>query len=103
MHSCADGRVDDECGRRADTRLPLDLGQSERSAERCVPEGMPHQTTSRDDGEFCRDPRSEAAGGTLTDQGGLMHFRATLQLHGKTATGIAVPDEIVAARGGPSK
>jgi hypothetical protein len=28
-----------------------------------------------------------------------MRFRATLQLHGKTATGIRVPDEVVAALG----
>lgn len=29
-----------------------------------------------------------------------MRFRAVLELHGKTATGIVVPDEIVAALGG---
>jgi len=31
-----------------------------------------------------------------------MRFRATVQLHGRTATGIQVPDEVVAALG-PSK
>src|ERR1700759_4219165 len=32
-----------------------------------------------------------------------MHFTATLQLDGKTATGICVPEEIVAALGGGSR
>ena len=32
-----------------------------------------------------------------------MRFRATLQLHGKTATGVQVPDEIVASLGAGKK
>lgn len=33
----------------------------------------------------------------------MVNFRATLQLHGKTATGIEVPPEVVAALGSTKK
>jgi hypothetical protein len=39
---------------------------------------------------------------SLIEEGGSMKFRAQIQLDGKTATGVRVPEEIVAALG-PSK